>query len=140
MVGAKQFSKSYHLMGNKGNPIIQRLTTPGLMEKQQPIKGSTFPFYDRTKTSSNTSKPKPKTTRVTEAELICLTDMSPIFSHLFPKKECEIIEIEEDNKVDVSDETINKITYKIFQNIHKYLKDMKEGPKDTKQIKISIDM
>jgi len=148
VIGAKEFAIGRKVPNRKQlNPIARSiLNQPEFTENESELKTKENSLMEAMKPRSISYKPKEKEEIFTGSNVIGnilkILNNAPIISYKQSVFEHEICD--EDNKKEssLSDEEINKITYKVFQKMQKFLTSSKEkeNTQNTRQIKISIDM
>lgn len=126
MVGAKQFAIMRKIIEDKKeNPIVKNIAMPPWLKGEKELQSLSGSFLDRF---------KPISEEIKESEKIVESPKKDIVKkEITPKKE------------EFSEEVINKLTYKIFQNIKNYLDKVPDSANTTpavnsKHIKLEITL
>jgi hypothetical protein len=121
MIGPKQFDIHHKTKPKRDfdNPIVNKIFEPKFKYREKELKSFISSFI-------NEIKP-PSLKNIPEAKVLSFED---IHKGMEEKKE----------EIEITDEIINQITYKVFQNIKEYLDKDNEKSSSRKVIKLEIDL
>lgn len=142
MVGAKQFAIMRKIIEDKKtNPIVKSISMPKEIRGEAEFGSHAGSFLDRLDVKPKISNLKRKlgSDHSELPDLFNSFNSIPMFAHMTSISKTKQITEPEEPKIDIPDAFIDRITYKVFQNIQAYLNnDNNETSKRHIKIDISI--
>ncbi len=139
MVGAKEFAIGRKIPGHEPNPIVKSISMPSLKGHEDEFKKFAGSFLDKLDKPISRPINKKKVVPTSRKELRIENELDrfpffDLFNHNFADRQDE-----EEMEHEIPDDIMNKITYKVFQNIKEYLNNDTNLP-GRRQIKLEIDI
>ena len=155
MIGPKQFDIGHKVKPRRefDNPIVNQIFEPKFKYREDELKGLVESFMDKFKSplfefEEKEIKPLSKAIDIpidkNEGKFTSIAgsflDRFNVAKTIAPKIKKKEVEEDKEEKSDISEDMINKITYKVFHNIREYLNlNNDNAPSRNKSIKIEID-